>query len=398
MIKPKCIRAGSLIAARSSGLSRADGLWLEDHIASCEQCAGEAALMSGVVAVAESFEPELSVATRSRVVREALRAHAAGEHAAASAPSFGLGWGAGLAGAVALAALVAVFALRGDEGEVPRAERPVKDPAAVSAPANMPTSTEVARLLAGERVRASTRTQVTLDHVSVELAPQSEAQWNEETHELSLSQGELLAEVDPKPQRPFAVVTQAFRVEVLGTRFEVTQSSVVVLRGRVRVVSPSGEERAIVNAGERYDHVIEAVLVPGQPEPETREQAGERVNVAALLTQARDALAAGQLERSRRAIESVLAAKPRATARAEALTLRAELYDVQGDRASAIAAYLEVASRFSTLAAGENALFAAARLERSDAKAHKLLSQYLERYPRGRFVVEAKYRLERSAP
>jgi hypothetical protein len=197
------------------------------------------------------------------------------------------------------------------------------------------------------------------------------------------------------------VVTQDFRVEVLGTRFEVTQSSVVVLRGRVRVVSPSGEERAVLEAGERYDHVAEAELAPepDAPEPDAPEaRAREHVNVAALLTQARDALAAGQLERSRRAIESVLAAKPRASARAEALTLRAELFDVQGDRASAIAAYLEVATRFRTLPAGENALFAAARLERSDAKAHKLLSQYLERYPRGRFVVEAKYRLERSSP
>ena len=397
MIRPKCMRAGSLIAARSAGLSRADGLWLEEHIAGCAHCASEAALMSGVVAVAESFEPELSVAARTRAVREALRTHAAGAQAAASAPSFGLAWGAGLAGAVAIAALVVVLAEGGEPGDARVAEAPKDGHGSVAAAVQAPSG-EVARLLAGERVRMSTRTQVTLDHAAVELAPQSEAQWNAKTHELSLPQGELLAEVDPKPRRPFAVVTPDFRAEVLGTRFEVTQSSVVVLRGRVRVVAPSGEQRAVLNAGERYDHVVEAALEPEPAEPVSALGARERVNVAALLTQARDALAAGELDRSRRAIDSVLAAKPRQTARAEALTLRAELFEVQGDRGSAIAAYLEVASRFRNLAAGENALFAAARLERNEAKAQQLLSQYLERYPRGRFVVEAKYRLERSAP
>lgn len=393
MIKPKCMRAGSLIAARSAGLSRADGLWLEEHIAGCPSCASEAALLTGVVAVAARFEPELSVSARSRVVRDALRSHAAGVEAAASAPSFGLAWAGGLAVAVAAAALVVLLAQRGDEGEAPAAVLPAKPSNDTAASVQQP-SAEVARLIAGERVRTSTRTQVTLDHASVELAPQSEAQWNEKAHELFLPQGELLAEVDPTVHRSFVVVTPEFRVEVLGTRFEVTQSSVIVLRGRVRVVSPNGTERAVLRAGERYDHVAAVETVERELEPEAR----ERVNVAALLTQARDALAVGELERSRRAIESVLAAKPPKAARAEALTLRAELFDVQGDRSSAIAAYLEVASRFHALPAGENALFAAARLERNAAKAHKLLSQYLERYPRGRFVVEAKYRLERSSP
>jgi hypothetical protein len=57
-----------------------------------------------------------------------------------------------------------------------------------------------------------------------------------------------------------------------------------------------------------------------------------------------------------------------------------------------------VAEQFRSLGAGENALFAAARLEQNDRAARALLMRYLERYPRGRFVVEAKARLDRSMP
>lgn len=395
MIKPKCMRAGTLIAARGAGLSRADGLWLEEHISGCRACAEEAAVMNNVVAVAHSMAPELSNAARSRAMRRALAAHPGGASAARQELSTKLIWSAGLA--VAAAAVIALAAVMHSEqaGDAPSAALP-QPPAVQQQLAIAPQlSRDAEQLQAGVRVRMQARTQVTLDHASVELAPQSEAQWNAATHELALPEGELLAEVDPSAHKPFAVVTRAFRVEVLGTRFEVTQSSVSVLRGHVRVVSPEGRELAVLLAGERYDHVVEAGAEPLEASEPVAVRNG-RVNVAALLTQARDALAAGQLERSRRAIESALVAKPSAAARAEALTLRAELFNVQGDRASAIKAYLEVAERFKTMAAGENALFAAARLERKESAARALLTRYLERYPRGRFVVEAKYRLERS--
>jgi TolA-binding protein len=58
--------------------------------------------------------------------------------------------------------------------------------------------------------------------------------------------------------------------------------------------------------------------------------------------------------------------------------------------------YLEVAEQYRKLRAGENALFAAARLEarsNADGKARKLLQKYLDRYPDGRFVDEATQRL-----
>ena len=69
---------------------------------------------------------------------------------------------------------------------------------------------------------------------------------------------------------------------------------------------------------------------------------------------------------------------------------------VDGDRGAAVEAYLRVARAFAELPAGENALFAAARLEadrQRSAAAAQLLERYLERYPHGRFEREARARL-----
>jgi hypothetical protein len=57
---------------------------------------------------------------------------------------------------------------------------------------------------------------------------------------------------------------------------------------------------------------------------------------------------------------------------------------------------LLVAKRFANLQAGENALFASARLDAdrlSGSPAEAGLIRYLARYPRGRFVKEAEARL-----
>jgi ferric-dicitrate binding protein FerR (iron transport regulator) len=390
MIDLSCMRAGRLISARRAGISAADGLWLEQHLATCSRCAREAALLSSVVAIASSVEPELSAPARAHAVRSALDGRAKAAVAPGRERAHGWAWGAGLGLAIAATAVAMLVLSTQREPPAPRAAVvPAASPAVGTPAVPAAPSGDAARLQAGQRVKIRTRTQVALDHASVELAPLSEAQWNASTHELSLVEGELLAEVDPAAHRPFAVVARDFRVEVLGTRFEVTQSSVVVLRGRVRVVTPDGEERAVLLAGQRYDHVTgEAGVAPR----------GGRANVGQLLTQARDALAAGQLERAQRSIEAALLKRPRGATRAEALTLRAELLSALGDRAQAIAVYLVVAERFRAHGAGENALFAAARLERSERAARALLTRYLERYPRGRFVVEAKARLDRSAP
>jgi hypothetical protein len=77
------------------------------------------------------------------------------------------------------------------------------------------------------------------------------------------------------------------------------------------------------------------------------------------------------------------------------MSLRAEAHLMAGQRAAAVRSYLQVARRFAGSAAGENALFAAARLEaeRGAPRAPALLSRYLERYPQGRFVRDARSRM-----
>ena len=383
MITPSCLRAGSLIAGRAAGLSRADGLWLEEHMNACATCTGEGELLSGVRAVLLGAEPDLSPQARDRVIRKALHAHRRGTASPTGrAPVRPIVTGLGFATAIALLSIAGVMrrdaadraTLAGAAPPVPHVEQPVT------------VMSDSDRLQAGARVRTTERLRVTLAHGSVELAQGSDVQWNGAARELSLRAGAVIAEVDPAPHRSFAVVTNDFRVDVLGTRFEVTPSSVTVSHGRVRVTALDGGERALLNAGERYDLELEsAVLAPKRDKRgDARKLAGKTTpappDVAALLTEARDALATDRFEQARRAIDRALSAQPAGATRAEALTLRAELLSAQGNRSGALAAYVEVATRFQQLPAGENALFAAARMHDDSAAAKKLLAQYLERF------------------
>lgn len=386
MTKLSCLRAGSLIAGRAAGLSRADGLWLEEHVHGCDDCAAEAELLSAVRSTLHRLPVELPLDERNRAIRNALQAHRGTVDPTRRAPARPVILGLSFAGALAVAA-AAVIAWPRETGEAPSARAPISAPVIV---------TEAEKLQAGARIATRSGMRVALAHADVALAPDSDAQWNAALRELTLHGGGLTADVDPARRESFAVVTRDFRVEVLGTRFAVTQTSVSVTRGRVRVVSPDGSERAVLGPGERYD--VEAATADVTDEtsaPKRTETKATAINVPALLTEARDALASDRLEQARRAIDRALSAKPSGAARAEALTLRAELLVAQGDRSGALAAYLEVAGRFQKLPAGENALFSAARIHGDAAAAKKLLQQYLERYPQGRFVVEAKYRLQR---
>ncbi len=92
---------------------------------------------------------------------------------------------------------------------------------------------------------------------------------------------------------------------------------------------------------------------------------------------------------------------------AEALRIQlgalAECAQAQGRIDQAVAAYAAVAERFGDLPAGETALFTAARTLADAARpaAASWLHRYLDRYPNGRFTVEAKERvaeLEGSRP
>ena len=117
---------------------------------------------------------------------------------------------------------------------------------------------------------------------------------------------------------------------------------------------------------------------------------------AALLESARSQLADGNVTAARRDIRAALAGRASRREAAEGQTLLAECALVSGDGAAAARAYLGVARRYADLPAGQNALFAAARLRAeagSREEAVELFRRYLERYPSGRFAADARRRL-----
>jgi TolA-binding protein len=121
--------------------------------------------------------------------------------------------------------------------------------------------------------------------------------------------------------------------------------------------------------------------------------------VATLLEQAREAFTARDHERAERLAGAALDADPTRPQGAEARMIAAECAHARGALDEALRRYQEVAAQFADLAAGETALFSAARLEISrghvDA-AQKLFERYLQRFPSGRFVDDAKRELGRS--
>jgi TolA-binding protein len=117
------------------------------------------------------------------------------------------------------------------------------------------------------------------------------------------------------------------------------------------------------------------------------------------LAEARRLLAAGKAPAARRVLGAVLAGPLSPSLEAEARSLLAECALVGGDEAEAARRYADVAQRFPGSPAGETALFAAARAEQDAGHANAaraLLRKYLERYPNGRFAVEARARLDAS--
>ncbi|HEY6882288.1 MAG TPA: FecR domain-containing protein, partial [Polyangiales bacterium] len=94
----------------------------------------------------------------------------------------------------------------------------------------------------------------TFAHAQVTLLDRGRARFDAHEVTLELARGAVEVDVDPGPRRPFAVRTQYFRVEVLGTQFHVDRDSVAVTRGHVRVVAlQGGRLLADLRAGQRYD-------------------------------------------------------------------------------------------------------------------------------------------------
>jgi hypothetical protein len=117
-----------------------------------------------------------------------------------------------------------------------------------------------------------------------------------------------------------------------------------------------------------------------------------------LLRRARAELAQGAVAEAKSSVAAALRARPSRAQRAEAASLQAECALVSGRPAQAQALYLAVVARYPHSDAGDNALFAAARLAQQrgeQAQSRELLERYLESYPRGHFHDEAERWLQR---
>ena len=441
MIKPACLQAGRLLERRAAGLGPAAALTLEEHIASCSACGRDAQLLAGLTLLNDAGAATLPMAARNRIVRAAFARQV---HAEEPSQPHARSWQPWLGGAfAAVAALVMLASGLGSEwprlapwfGTNSATDQLVSGQLAAD---GVPVARGVP-LARNADLETTLGALVTLAHADVQLRPGTRADWDAAARVVRLRSGSLLAEVDPARKQSFTVTTERLRVKVLGTRFEVAAASVRVLRGRVQVSTAEGRELAVLSAGESYslpqtaattaarqkttttpvapvtdsaatDHEPNAVLAQRGARPSAERPRGRTVTTeaaappqdtlparaAVLLDQARAELAGRRVAAARTLIETVLKAQLRPAERAEALSLRADCFLVEHDPAAAARAYQKVAEEFAQLPAGENALFAAARLEAergAQAAAKALFERYLERYPHGRFVKEVNTRL-----
>jgi hypothetical protein len=446
-------------------------------------------MLEGLSGIAAPAHGELSAATRERALSNALSASVSAP-LPRTAPSRRAGLMLGAAAALALGVVVAQLGSREPSNRVLSGEVIVAGSALAAGEA----------LSSHVQLHTTEAAVVALGHARVELRAGSDASWDGQARTLDLQRGSALIDVDPAQHRSFQVVTRAFGVVVLGTRFEVTESAVQVLLGRVAVQLKAAGTPVVLAAGSaRTRFELQPAAASGDTEPQPSATGGDSApgadssrtrnepqpsaagpdaapsvlaadarrtrnepqpsatdaapdalaagsdrkhnepqplaaradgahaafaadsnpplpaaarprgargvtqpgaaarDASALLDLARSQLAARELAQARATLELAAPHLHDAALRAQALSLEAECelqarrFDVARDT------YLQVARRFSKMPAAETALFAAARIEAEhgeQARARKLLSSYLAKYPRGSFVREAERRLQ----
>ena len=380
-----CGRTRALLAARAAGLSANEQDALDAHLQTCGDCREQARLLDEIV-LAVGVMPSRTPAARERTIERALRQGLE----QACKPPFWKSRSALTVGTVvlggALAATVALVIMRGSE-------RPLQ-PTLVERPNLRPQETP----LASEPRDLPAGVEVAVAHARVRAVRRASISWNEKAATVKLDSGAIELDVDPALQRGFRVITDAFVVEVLGTHFTVDAAHVEVSRGTVRVLAPDGRVLvARLQMGQTWSpvQVAPAISEPAA-QPERRTHAAQPADVAEQLARARRDLANGQVARAEKEASSILAGSRERRQEAEARTLLAECAQARGKIDQAIATYAVVAERFGDLPAGETALFAAGRTLADAGRrvsATHWLHRYLDRYPSGRFTVEAKERL-----
>jgi TolA-binding protein len=388
----------------TESLSEAERLVLEDHLSGCESCRADRKLMVRVREVGAAL-PDASIGPRGHN-RALAQARMQGRRTDARVTRPAVHWLAaiGIGATLATAAVVTVVVVRSDGAAspapatdlasapsedlspAPKVERQNLAPSpTVSAPAVavvegtlthgdtvIPLNTEIP---VDVPLRANSVVRLVSVSMTVVVATSSEIRRPTVERELWLHRGS--ADVTGDGSR---IVTDAFSVEVRGEA-AITTKRVTVRKGTARVFAPDGRVLASVAAPTSWQ-LADAPI-------------GVKANAAELLEQARKAFNTRDFAAAERHADAALDATPTRAQTAEARTLLAECAQATGKLDDALARYEAIATRFADLPAGETALFAAARLQatRDRDAARELFERYLERYPSGRFVEDARRQL-----
>jgi len=410
----QCARARGLIDRRASVLTAGEQLWLEEHLESCAACTASAHTLDAVADTLRASTQILSADARERAMDRAF-AEAAG-HQTVRPPSSSVTttqsrWlmsGAIATLAIAAAATIYVAARSGPStggaaiettGAPAESAAQRLDAPALVAPPPRPTAQilagsvdlDGAALPEGSRwpadavVGGGAGARFASAHAEIACITPCKLSRDADGTTVTVAGGRAHFEVDPTKHARFRVKTGAFAVEVLGTVFDVDASTVRVEVGHVRVEPESGASADLL-AGAEWSLEREAEV--GQAASQT-------------LAEARHALAIGDVPRARVLATRAKRAAATSNERAEADTLLAECDRAAGDDAAATRKYEAAARRYAGTPAGETALFAAGRAaaDAGDRKrAHALLTEYLSKYPDGRYVDEARRRMNEGDP
>jgi ferric-dicitrate binding protein FerR (iron transport regulator) len=357
-----CEEIEDLIERETLGWSEADRLRVEQHLGECEACTETLAVSRFVRDTLRDAASELSDTARTRAINGALLRGKPGQTLRPGSRRV-LGAAAAVLSVAAAAAVVVVATQSGTELAKPTrpAQPQVTETQVASAPPaprpNAATTLQSANQEAAPSaqeawIETTQPEQHRFAHADVELAAHTRARFQAARHTLELAEGKVDVDVDAARNQPFSVLTQNFRVEVLGTRFVVTPNSVSVRRGRVQVfgrdgsvlarelaagssyqygpaaqntVSPSASAIGLPRSSEGKNQqpslaapTSEPSVVTTKPTPSTAKSA------AVWLREAREALARGDGQTTRTLLRSAEASAPSRAERADAGTLRAE--------------------------------------------------------------------------
>ena len=408
-----CAKVSGLLERRAVGLTESEGLLVESHLSECAGCREQSKVLEAARRLAAaSGDAVLAPLARELLLKRAFQA--AAETSVLRRPRAAPSWArlalacAALAVSAALVLLVvrnraSTSVAKGDQIEAGRLSSAGQWLATgARIPVDVPLSSEQSARLH-------------LANAEVELPAGTRFVWRAEHDTLALEDGAVDVQVEHQAGRRFLVTTADFVVEVVGTQFRVDRQSVRVKHGTVRVLSRDGHDvLAVLPAGGVWS-APSAKNTDAEPAPVAVIKKAEALldadeadkghsatlePVAQRLASARRALADGNVGEAEKLVESALGSRASPREVAEGRTLLAECAVARGQTERAAQLYLSVAKAFPALAAGENALFAGARLSERTGPAERaraLFEDYLHRYPKGRFRLEAERHLQRNS-